>query len=373
MINVLHLINYPGKGGSEGYILSLAEKLHGGECKFSLAYSMDGPMLKQAEAMGIATYNIPMKSPWDIKAASNVKKLCRELSIDVIHTHFLRENFVSVFSRFLGCRAALVNAVHMLDERTGVIKLANRFFSSFDDGIIAVSNSVRNILLSEGINSSKIRLIFNGVDIDVRCEKNNEGIREALGIKAGEYVITSAARFSEEKGHFFLLDAINYFKRTYKQGNDGNTPRVRFILAGDGVLLDECKKRADSLGIAEDIIFSGFCSDVNSLLGASDLFISHSIREAMGISILEALACGLPVVAINSGGPGEIVNDDTGCGILVEKGDAAGFAAAMSRMVRDREFYDFCRSRALITVKDMFNLDETAGATLDFYIECMKR
>jgi len=373
MLNVLHLINYPGKGGSERYILSLAEALHDNKCKFHVAYSEDGPMLRQVRKMGIKTYKIAMRSPYDIKAAMQVKKLCRELSIDIVHTHFLRENYIGVLSKLLGNRVVLVNTGHLLAKKNILVKLTDLLFSAATDEIIAVSNAVKEMLVSEGIRPSKISVIYNGVNLGYWKGERNLKAREDFSIGEEEFVVTSVARFSEEKGHLFLLESIKQFQKLRQRSGKGFRRKVRFLLVGDGENLEHCKNLASIMGISDLVIFAGFRKDVRSILHSSDLYVSHSMSEALGISILEAMACGLPVVATNSGGPSEIINEQNNCGILVECGDTEGFAAAVHEIANNTQLYDTFRKNALEIVEKEFNLDNTAESTYNLYIKGLKR
>lgn len=373
MLNVLHLINYPGKGGSERYILSLAEKLHDNKCKFYVAYSEDGPMLRQVRKLGIKTFKIAMKSPYDFKAAWQVKKLCRELSIDIVHTHFLRENYIGVLSKLLGNRVVLVNTGHLLAKKNILVKFTDLLFSAATDEIIAVSKAVRDMLVSQGIRPSKISVIYNGVDLDYWKGERSLKAREDFEIGDQEFVVTSVARFSEEKGHIFLMEAIKQFLKMRKKSDKGFAKKVRFLLVGDGENLEHCKGLAGMMGISDSVIFAGFRKDVRSILHSSDLYVSHSMSEALGISILEAMACGLPVVATNSGGPSEIINAENNCGILVECGDTDGFAAAIHKIVNDTELYNTYRENAIKIVEKEFNLDNTAESTYNLYIKGLKR
>ncbi len=373
MLNVLHLINYPGKGGSERYILSLAEKLHDSKCKFYVAYSEDGPMLRQVRKMGIKTFKIPMKNPYDLKAARQVRKLCRELSIDIVHTHFLRENYIGVLSKLMGNKVVLVNTGHLLAKKNILVRLTDLLFSLATDEIIAVSNAVKDMLVSEGKRPSKITVIYNGVDLDYWKGERDLKVRESLGIGDQDFVVTSVARFSEEKGHIFLLEAIKQFLKMMQRNSNDRRRKVWFVLVGDGETLEYCKNLASIMGISDSVIFTGFRKDIRGILHGSDLYVSHSASEALGISILEAMACGLPVVATNSGGPSEIINNENNCGILVEYGDAEGFAGAVYKIVNDPGLYNTFKENAIRVVEEKFNLDNTAESTYNLYIKGLKR
>lgn len=368
-INVLQLINYPGNGGSEKYQLSLADKLHGDRCRFFLAASQEGPMIEEAKARAIDIEFLSMKGPFDLKAAFKLKRLCRRLSIDIVHTHFLRENFIAALSKILGNKVVLVNTVHMMDRKNGVIKLFNRLMSRFDNAVITVSKAVSDIQLEEGISPEKLHLIYNGVDISCTIGKISSSFRKSNRIGGDEFLITSIARFSEEKGHLFLIDAINRFREKAIKEYGPVMPKVKFLLAGEGMMLEECRQRVMALELSDMVLFTGFCSNVNALLKESDLFVSHSKKEALGISILEALACGIPAIVTDSGGTAEIVNEATGCGILVKNGDTDGLASAMIKMATDRAFYTECRSKAVKTVEDRFTLEKMASDTLELYLK----
>jgi hypothetical protein len=118
MLNVLHLINHLGRGGSEKYICLLAKKLHNRLCRFYAAYSEEGGGRELFEKAGIDLLKLEMRNPIDIRAAAGLKALCARLSIDVVHTHFLRENYIAVLSKILGNKAKIINTRHMLFKNT---------------------------------------------------------------------------------------------------------------------------------------------------------------------------------------------------------------------------------------------------------------
>ena len=368
MLKVLHLLNYCGNGGSENYILTLAEKLKN-DCEFYLAYSESGPMLKKAEALGFQLIHLPMRSPYDIPAALKLKSLCKSLGIELVHTHFLRENFISGFSKMFGCSATLINTTHMLEPKRGAVRVANKFFSRFNTHLTAVSEAVRQLLISEGIDAEKVVTVLNGVDMEF-WQKSAESsgaaeYRERLGIGASDFLIVSTARFSEEKGHLFLLESILALKNR-RRASDGSR-KIAFVLAGDGPLLEDCKYYSEENGLTDDVFFLGHSDDVKSLLNAADIFVCHSRSEALGLSILEAMACSLPVVATDSGGPSEILGAESNAGILVEYGDTEGMAEAILRFYDDAGFLSSCALAARKIVKDRFDLTQTAEKMLQLY------
>jgi glycosyltransferase involved in cell wall biosynthesis len=366
MLKVLHLLNYLGNGGTEVYIQSLAKKLHNKKCKFYIAYSEDGIGREMFQELGIELINLNMKSPFDVGAAKNLKKICKELSIDVIHTHFLRENYISILSNICGNTPKVINSRHMLFENSKSVILMNKIFTRKNDYIIAVSQSVKDQLISEGISEDKIRLIYTGIDLDEWNSQCTLSFRKEFNILDDELLITSVSRFSEEKGHDFFLDVIKDFEGYVKE-NNLSIGKYRFVLVGDGILLDSMKEKAFKLGIQDKIIFTGFRRDIKNILKSSDIFISHSKNEAFGISLLEAIAANLPVITTDSGGTKEIINNDFENGILVEFGNKKEMALNLLKLIEDDYLRNKMREKAYEIVKDRFTLDKTAERTYNLY------
>ncbi|HPV01108.1 MAG TPA: glycosyltransferase [Clostridiales bacterium] len=366
MLKVLHLLNYLGNGGSEKYIFSLAKKLHGKSCRFYIAYSEDGPGRSMFEELGIDLIPLKMNSPFDLKAALQLKKLCRQLSIDVIHTHFLRENYISVLSRIAGNRVGIINTRHMLFENSWPVVLTNRFFTMFNSRIIAVSLHVMERLIMEGISKNRIALIYNGVDTTEWDCSVSSSFRKEAGIPEEDMLITSVSRFSPEKGHDFIIDVIGYMKDNRSVlGLAGK--KYRFVLAGSGPLHGAIIEKAKARGLQDDIIFPGYVENVRELLKDSDIFIAHSQNEALGIAILEAMAAGLPVITTDSGGTAEIVDGSGQNGILVRYGDVQGYAEGIALLINDIHLRRKYADNGLKVVRERFSLDKTAAETYNLY------
>ncbi|MDP4093041.1 MAG: glycosyltransferase family 4 protein [Bacillota bacterium] len=363
MLNVLQLMYNWGKGGYESYAINLVKKLHNRECKFYIAYSETLPMPEIVESLGIETFHIPMKSPYDMPAARKVAKLCNKLSIDAVHTHFIRERYVAAFSRILGNKSRLIYTSHVVVPKSPALKVTNRLVSGLEHKIIAVCLAGREQMLEEGLNPRRIKVIHNGVNIEYWKEQAASTIREEFGIADDEFVITTTGRFNEEKGHLFLIESI----KALNELTGKNGMQFRFLLAGDGDLLEECKKLANDLDISDKIIFTGFRTDIRNILHGSDLYVSPSRTEALSMSIIEALACGLPVVATDVGGTSEVINDENDCGMLVPYGNSTQMAASIMGLIMDEKLYRHLKANAFKTSSEKFNLDNTIKETYNLY------
>lgn len=403
MLNVLHLIYNWGKGGFESYVHSLIERLHNRECTICVAYSEAVPAPELIEALGIKTFHIPMRSPYDLVAAEKVAALCRELRISAVHTHFIRERYISALSRFFGNKARLIYTSHVVVPKSTTLKLTNRLVNRMEDNIIAVCHAGREQMLTEKLDAGKIVVIHNGVDVGYWRNDAASTIRKELGINDVDFVVTSAGRFTDVKGHGFLIESVKRLKelsseslpvthlrevttfskapemKTFEKATqpkvesasylagENRTSKFKVVLVGEGELLEDCRKQAESLGLSGDIIFAGFRTDMKNILHGSSLYVSSSKSEALSMSIIEALASGLPVVATNVGGTSEVVNEQNNCGTLVEYGDVEGFARAIFKFMQDREFYNTIRENAYRTVREKFSLDKMVMETYNLY------
>lgn len=364
MTKVLQLIYNWGKGGFESYAATLVEKLHNKECEFYIAYSERVPMPELVDKLKIRTFCIPMRSPYDLSAARGVAKLCRELSIDTVHTHFIRERYISALSRLFGNKARLVYTSHVVFDKTRLLKFTNRIVNSIEDNVIAVCHAGREQMLEEGLDKAKIAVIHNGVDVEYLAAGIEPTIRQELGLREDSFVVTTVGRFNEVKGHKFLIESI---KRLKDMQGTAAVCDVKFLLVGDGELLEECRRLADKLGVSDDIVFAGYRTDKKNIFQGSDLYVSPSKNEALSMSIIEALGSGLPVVATNVGGTSEIINNENNCGVLVEYGDTEVFAREMLRFVQDKAYYKSSSDNAFKTAREKFNLDMTVRQTYNLY------
>lgn len=366
MINVLHLINYLGSGGSEIYIYNLAKKLHNDSCKFYIAYSEIGKGLELFNEIGVETINFPMNSPFDIKAALKLKRLCKELNIQIIHTHFLRENYISILSKLLGNKVRLINTRHMIFQNSKFTIIANKIFTRFNDYLIAVSSSVKDQMINiEGLQRNKIKLIYTGVDIDEWSNINVSTFKDKFNLSEYSILITTIARFSEEKGYDFLLDSIAKFKEYLEETN--KKLDYKFILVGEGELLEIAIKKAKEYNIFENILFTGYRRDIKNILKSSDIFILPSKNEAFGISILEAMAAGVPVITTDSGGTREIINSTFDNGIIIQYGDINGLIRSIISLIDNSTMGEKYINNSYKVLNEHFNLNNTINETYKLY------
>lgn len=202
-------------------------------------------------------------------------------------------------------------------QLTHLIRRANRLL----DRIIVVSNmSRRTYIESYEADPSRILTIHNGVDLSRFTREPGSGAPLTdLGLEVGDSVAVVIGRLCAGKGHETALAAAPAICE--------KVPRFKLLIVGSGPLQEELKRQAQERGVADAVVFAGFRGDVPALLAACDLLMLPSDAESLPLSVLEAMAAGLPVVATDVGGISEAVDDGT-TGVLVAPGDPAALAAA---------------------------------------------
>jgi len=259
----------------------------------------------------------------------------KENAADIVHTNTLMANlFGSIPVKVVGRK--LVWHEHNIQPqglRGWVLNIMAKFFP---DRIIAISNAVRDIYKSVP-DGHKIQTIYNGIDLLKFYALKHEGqsIKEELDIPKNFKIVAITAVLRPWKGHRYFLIAAKKILKEYKN--------VKFLIVGDEIFSkdrgykDYLKNLAINLSIENDVIFSGFRSDIPQILSEIDILVSTSVMpEPFSLIILEAMASGKPVVATNTGGVPEVLEDGV-TGILVNPRDSVALSDGILRLLRDEE------------------------------------
>jgi len=356
-MNILYLINYAGKGGSEKYIKLLTEYAKAQGDNVFFAYNEVGLLVTQMEGIAKETLCLEMKSPFDLKAAKSLAKYCKTNKIDIIHTQFARENYISILSKkFYGNSAVIIHTCHINTPNNTLWRFMNKLFIKENFRTIAVCGSVRELLIANNYPADKVQLVYNGVYYRESLDKPPKN--------TNQFTFVSVTRFSEEKGIFFLLESAKLLKE--------QSAEFTLTIAGDGPLYGEAKKFVEQHNLSENISLPGYCEDIQSLLLNSDCFINSSSSEALSFAILEAMEAGLPIIATNVGGNPDIINEKTNCGLLVAYGDSNEMANAMFHIMDKPENTLKMAENARKAIKEIFNVDNSIKTAYNIYNEATR-
>ncbi len=341
-LRIVYLSNSVAVGGMETHMVDLAagmaaagHTVHAVLPEFPLL----DPVAGRLTACGVDTHRIDLFGDSHVtRLASNWSRLTtclRRYRPDVVHQH--RTGPYHGKWACLAARAARAPVVVATEHQqayrlTGAARLVNAAADRLLDAVIAVSEHDRQEQLRvSGRPPGKIVMIHNGVDLDQFQPAGPDAVaaaRAQLGLDRAAPVIGTAARLHAQKGMRHLLQSLPALLAVW--------PGLVTLIAGDGPERGELEQAAQSLGIAGQVRFLGFRADVRDVIAATDVCVYPSEWEPLGISAVEAQACGKPVVASRVGGLQEVVADGV-TGLLVAPGDPAALAAALARILDNPE------------------------------------
>lgn len=367
------------EGGIRRHLVDLLSNLDRTEFEPVVIGPARTELAGELAALDIPLYELDVSDrPSAFKGAVVVLRLARlfkRLRPDLIHIHGHAAALVGVAARILSARRTpLVISVHNFPSyqtANRVLRLAGsvvqRGLSRRACRIIAVSKALRDSLVSaEGLRPESVTVIYNGIKPCRPADRSADirAFREVHGVPADALVVGVIGRMVPVKGYDVLLDAARRLAAT--------RPDVWFVLVGHGPQLKTLRRLAVELGIEGRVVFPGFSRDLELFFRLFDVFVFPSLREPFGIVLLEAMSAGTPVVASRSGGAPEIVEDGV-TGLLVPPGDAAALAAAVERVLADKDLAESLAGAAAEAVGKRFSLDVMTERTEVVYRECLKR
>ena len=349
-------------GGIGQYILSLsaAVKRRGVTC---IVASSGGNMEGELKAGGIEHRRIDIKTKFEFApkvffAASGLAEIIRKENIDIIHAHTrVSQVAASIASRKTGI--PYVSTCHGFFKP----RLSRRLFDTWGRKIIAISAPVKaHLEMDFGIRPSRIEMIHNGVDIEKFSKDYSRGeidaIKRLIGLKDGP-VIGTMGRLSSVKGQRFLVEAMKHIA--------SRNERAQCMIVGAGPEEGVLKEFARSLGLEGRVKFTGSVhKEVAPYLACMDVFVLPSIKEGLGLALLEAMASGRPCVASDVGGITDIIKDGAS-GMIVPVANGVAIADAVLKLLGDGSLSSRLAQEGRRSVKEKFSLDDMAAKIVGLY------
>jgi glycosyltransferase involved in cell wall biosynthesis len=361
-IRVVEVLATGTNGGAQESLYSLVTRMDTSRFEVSVVALTPGSSVRKLERAGIPVCVID--SPNDDEAVAQLAAYLITVGADVVHNHMFR-------AEVIGTRAALavaatgrprpliVSTVHSSRIRSREDRALIRALTPQMDHLIAVSSSIVHKVIEEGRVGAPITLIRNGVDL-VRYDHQEPccTLREEYDMTPDAQIVGVVARLEPEKGHRTLLDAWPEVLR--------QIPNAWLLVIGEGSRREDLEAQARELGIQHRVVFTGRREDVPAVTAALDVAVLPSYREALGLSVLEAMALSRPVVASNIGGIPEMVEDGV-TGLLVPPADPMALASAITRLLADHQLADMLGRAGHDLVHERFCVERMVGAIETIY------
>lgn len=350
LLNIMFLNYSFDVGGIETLILDTCRALDSARYRLHVCSLQENNALEaEFKSASVRFHVIRKQRGIDLPLIFRLRRLLTSQQIDILHTHNAAQWIYGVCA-VGGCRRpSLIHTQHsVIEGRHFLLRRAMRLLQKKTFSVVSVAQYVADYMVaSAGVRPDKIKLIYNGVDID-RYQRRGDAAakRKELGLADDELLVGIVARLVPVKCHAVLLDAFRQVT--------GNVPRARLLVVGSGELMEPLRRRAEELGIGQQVLFLGNRRDVPELLGILDLFVLSSSSEGLSMTLIEAMSSGLPVVATAVGGNGEIVvNHHTG--LLVPAADADRLARAIEHLLYDRSAARTLGTNGIARSKELFS------------------
>jgi L-malate glycosyltransferase len=347
-------------GGTERQMIELVRRLDPGRWTVHVAsFHARGAWFSRAAEAAASVAEFPvnsLRSADTFRHAWAFARWCREHRIAIVHTAEMAANlFGQPSAAMAGVPVRIANRREINPDKTSAEIVAQRAAYTFAHKVIANSRAAADRLQRERVPVRKIAVVPNGIDL---CHFPPRRAREVLRR------VVVVANLRPQKGHDVLLDAIPIVLQHF--------PDALFALAGSGGELESLRARVRAEGLSHAVTFLGHQNDVSACLTANDIFVLPSRSEAFPNAVLEAMACGMPIVASDVGGIPELVENGH-TGFLVPAGDPQALADRVCRLMANPPFAARLGETARVSAGARYSFDRMVGAFEGIYLTELTR
>ncbi|MFU0507589.1 glycosyltransferase family 4 protein [Pseudaminobacter sp. NGMCC 1.201702] len=367
-INVLEVLGNAIVGGMENYVGNLIGNLPPEEFSVAVLCPFESAYTAALRRKGCPVYIAPLRDdpPW--RSIEMIANLIGTHEIDLIHAHLMNAHTVAAIAGAL-TNVPTVVTLHGMSLQPQEISVA-RLTSTH---MILVCREAWSQALAVGLAPEKLTLIPNGVDLETYkpgCAPRNL-LRDRIKIGPDDFLIGFVGRLAWEKGPDKFIKAADYILRQH--------PNVHFALVGTGSMEKDLVLAVERAGIGSNVHLAGVWPDPREVYPALDLMLHTSRADAMPLALLEAMACGVPVIAIGVGGVPELVEaGETGVligtsewpGIVSEyPGDWEGVAKAAIKLIVQPEKLKRMATASVRRAAALYDIRRSATMTAELFRE----
>ncbi|MGK3992140.1 glycosyltransferase [Sorangium sp. So ce1024] len=331
---IAHVLSSFQVGGAEQVVVDLAglQREAGHEVMVvGIDMNPDGPRADQLRARGVAVHMVPKRPGFDLRLPGKLAAFFAKHGVSIVHSH---NQLPLIYATAAGRlhRVPVCHTLHGAVFDQGRRAWLRHMAAKLADAHVAVSQSTADFMLKHNeVPVSKLHVVLNGIDLsrfrpDAAARAR---IRAELGIPQDAWVAGAVGRLSQVKNHALLLRAA-----AAAGVLSGDSDNARLLLVGDGPEAAPLRALAEELGIGDRVVFAGERHDVPELLSSIDVFVLSSSSEGLPLSMVEAMATGLPVLSTAVGGIPALVSDGE-TGFLVPSGDVDALGAKLAVLKAD--------------------------------------
>jgi L-malate glycosyltransferase len=351
------------RGGQNQVLLTVNGLREIGQ-RSALVAHPDGELRRRASE-GLELIPIAPRTEVDLTAAWRLGRVVKKLRPDVVHAHDPHGIAMAALALSFagGAPAPVLVASRRVDFHLKGNSLSRWKYRQVDC-FIAASEAIRQMLVADGIPTSRTVTVHEGIDVEHAEAAERVNLHETFWLPHHAPIVGNVAALVPHKGQRYLVEAAHLVVQ--------DVPDARFVILGEGELREHLERQVREYRLEKHVLLPGFRTDVLGCIKGFDLFVMSSVTEGLGTSLLDAMACGKPIVATDAGGIPEVVDHGV-TGTIVPPRDPGGMARAIVDLLRDESRRQQMGQAGLARVKASFTVERMVAATAKVYARAAGR
>jgi glycosyltransferase involved in cell wall biosynthesis len=299
-------------GGTERLVIELCTRLQPWVDSTVCCLDTPGAWAAELETIGIPVFALGRSPGFHPSLSLQIARLIATRQVDVLHCHHYSPYVYGLLaSKIRPARVVYTEHGRLSDAAPSRKRqLVNPMLTRLGGRVFSVSGALKEHMAAEGFPRRSVDVVYNGVDPGRPVsEDDRSDARRSLGLADQDFVIGTAGRLDPVKNLTAMLEACALLRQRY--------PNTQAVIVGDGAEMSKLQATTAALGITKNVRFTGYRADVRALMPAFDVYLNCSSYEGISLTILEAMACGLPVIASPVGGNPEVVLEGE-TGLLIQ-------------------------------------------------------
>lgn len=360
MLKVMHVEGGPNFYGGARQVAFLVEGLARRGVENFVVVPQNSLTARRIAELPVHCLPIAMGGDLDLGLIGRLRRLLREHRPDVLHLHSRRgpEILGAIAGRLHGVPVVYSRRIDNAETRW-LVPLKYRLY----DRVVAISSAIGDVLAEAGVPRDKIRVVRSAFMPEPVDSIGRAELRAEFGWPSDSFVVAVIAQLIRRKGHAVLLEAMPRLLAAI--------PTLRVLFLGKGPLQQELQGAIEAAALQQHVQLAGFREDLPRLIGALDLVAHPAFAEGLGVSLLQASAAGVPIVAARAGGIPEAVRDNVN-GLLVPPGDADALADAIIALSADPKRRSAMGEAGRQLIASEFSVDTMVEGNLAVYRELMR-
>lgn len=352
-ISILEIIGTATRGGMENYIANFLKTLPRDKFRVTCICPCESPFTKALRHLDVEdVYITPLADNPEWRSIQVALEVIQLHQVDVLHAHMPKSH---VLAGIAGCLAhkpvvATVHGMHVTAHELGVaLAVKSHLITNCQETYMQA--------LALGVPPERVNLFYNGVDTrDFSPGKSGKKLRDAINVSASSTLIGFVGRLEYEKGPDLFLSAAHYIHNIL--------PNVHFAVVGDGSMLKKLRQMCKQFRLDHHLHFLDWSTDIGDVYPAFDLVAHTSRNDGTSLVLLEAMACGRPVVGMAVGGVREIIENEH-TGMLVAPGDWEALGIQIIQLLEQPQLLKSMGIAARDRVEEHFNVLTNTRQTSD--------